>query len=255
MKITVIGGHGMIGQEMQKKFKNSNIDIEYFPRYRIDPHYEDHRKLIRKIDCDVVLNLACEKRRKEVMAVANIELPRMLAQQLDNKILLVHVSSDYVFDGKMHESYKPTDTTNGVNHYGITKELGELAVLERANSMIIRLSWVLSEKEGFLQRIMNQLTNYKVANVVADRYGTPTSISEIPQSILWCIEDSGMCKIRHIAGPDVMSWYQIARIIQQRKFPDAQVFPILHKDYEKEITPEYTALMSDIELSPWYKEL
>lgn len=252
MKIVVIGGHGMIGQEMQRQL--TDYDITYYTKSELNPLIYGHIEKIKKLECDVVINLACEKKHKDLMAQTNFEVPRILAENLNPRILFVQISSDYVFDGRSFEPYRPDSQTDALNHYGITKELGEIATLGREKSMVIRLSWVISENNGFMERIIFQLKNYKFANVVVDRYGTPTNIKDIPNAIIECIKRPTY-RIKHIAGPDVMSWYQIAKIIQKRKFSDAKVFPILKKDYGCEITPEYTALESDIELPPWWVSL
>lgn len=252
MKILVVGGHGMIGKEMQRQL--TDYDITYYSKSELNPLIYEHIEKIKKLECDVVINLACEKKHKGSMAQTNVEIPRILAENLKSEILFVQISSDYVFDGRKFEKYKSDNETDAVNHYGMTKELGEIAALEREKSMVIRLSWVISEDTGFMERIIFQLKHYKFANVVVDRYGTPTNIKDIPNAIIECMK-SPTYRIKHIAGPDVMSWYQIAKIIQKRKFSDAKVFPILKKDYGCEITPEYTALESDIDLPSWWENI
>ena len=184
MKILVLGCSGQLGRCLNDQLLDSNHEVIFTSREQIDiSKFETTKKKILDISPDVVINSAAytsvDKAEKDKV---NAELINHLAvknianicTQLGN--WLIHVSTDYVFDGNSKVPYKETDSTNPQNMYGRTKLEGEKAILSSGcKHIIIRTAWVFSEYgRNFLTNILHLGANQDELNIVDDQIGCPT---------------------------------------------------------------------------------
>ena len=127
---------------------------------------------------------------------------------------LLHVSTDYVFDGKKNEAYEVMDETNPLNAYGRSKLLGEQAVLSYENSTVIRTSWLYGPKgNSFPKAILRKLIEGKPFQVVSDQISTPTSVEFLSSFIESVITEGITDSILHGVPTGSASWFEFAREI------------------------------------------
>lgn len=139
--------------------------------------------------------------------------PGILAQMCKKHTAkLVHISTDYVFDGKNHTPYLETDPTCPISAYGRTKLQGELAVMESGVAMVIRTAWLYSSFGGNFVKTMLRLASTKSEiGVVADQVGTPTYARDLAAAIMAIIASGSFpTEIFHFTNEGACTWYDLA---------------------------------------------
>lgn len=184
---------------------------------------EDHEEEARLVNETGVKNLA--------MAVKNIGA------------CLVHISTDYVFDGNGNIPYKEDAEINPINVYGKTKALGEKAVCENLNNyFLIRTAWLYGEGKNFVKTMLRLAENNKVLRVVSDQTGSPTSAMELARFIIYLIQTK-QYGVWHGVCDGETSWYEFAKEIMRLAGRDVEVIPIKSEEYKtKAKRPHYSVL-------------
>jgi dTDP-4-dehydrorhamnose reductase len=158
-----------------------------------------------------------EADRDRAFAV-NAEGPKNLARATaKHGARLVHVSTDYVFDGTRPEPY-PTDALRSpINVYGSSKAAGEIAVAQSgADTLIVRTAWLYSAiGKNFLTTMLRRMREGGTLRVVADQFGTPTSVSQLATVLWWCALVSRINGIAHWTNAGKASWYEFAVAIHE----------------------------------------
>jgi dTDP-4-dehydrorhamnose reductase len=153
---------------------------------------------------------------------------------------LIHISTDYVFDGESDKPYTETDETNPINVYGKTKLAGEKTLQEimPTNAMIIRTSWVYSEYcNNFVKTMLRLGRERDELNVVSDQIGSPTYATDLAGVILEIIknkefrEEGQATQIYHYSNEGEISWYEFAKEIFKIAKIDCKVNPITTQQY------------------------
>ena len=189
---------------------------------------EDDRELAMLINYKAVENLA---------GVCNL-----------NNSLLIHISTDYVFNGRHFKPYEEVDSPAPDSYYGLTKLKGEEAILGLSkNAVIIRTSWLYSSFGNNFVKTMIRLGNERdELGVVADQIGTPTYAADLASSIMSIIskvKDNVIKEIYHFSNEGVISWYDFAKAIMVHQNIDCNVVAIESKDFPaKAPRPFYSVL-------------
>ena len=246
MKILVLGSKGQLGQCLNDQLAITEHDVVYTSRGQIDiAEFEVTKAQILEISPDIVINAtaytAVDKAEEERqaadrinhLAVANIS---SICNQLD--CWLIHVSTDYVFDGNSEVPYKEDNPTNPQGVYGESKLKGEAAIeASGCKYLIIHTAWVYSEYgNNFLKTMLRLGAGRDELSIVGDQIGCPTYAQDIAKSIV-CIlsfldlKDSSS-GIYHYCGDEPCSWYDFARAI----FLEAEVQGLKTPSYVKSIT-------------------
>lgn len=149
----------------------------------------------------------------------NADVPKLLADIAENiGARLVHLSTDFVFDGTSSRPYKVGDKTNPLSVYGQTKRDGEIAVIENSpTAIVVRTSWVFSRfGNNFVKTMLRLMSERDQLSVVADQIGSPTSASDLAQ-FLWQLicEKTNAPGLLHWTNAGVCSWYDFAVAIEQ----------------------------------------
>jgi len=165
------------------------------------------------------------------LAVENIA---QLSKEL--KIKLIHISTDYVFNGENYRPYTEADTTKPQSIYGQTKLDGENSMLEinPENSIIIRTSWVYSSfGNNFVKTMLRLGSDKEELGVIFDQVGTPTYARDLAKTILNIIPkiDNEKVVVYHYSNEGVLSWYDFAKEIMKMGKLNCKVNPIETKDY------------------------
>lgn len=160
---------------------------------------------------------------------------------------IIHISTDYVFDGTAHIPYSENDRPDPVSVYGKTKLAGEQAVLEQAETaVIIRTAWVYSSYgHNFVKTMLRLGKEREHLNVVFDQIGSPTSAADLAKTIVEILPqiNRNEKEIYHFTNEGVCSWYDFAASIMELAGLPCKVFPIESRDYPtRAVRPFYSVL-------------
>lgn len=232
----VTGYKGQLGTALQTMLKDQAI---YIDRDELDLTDESAvKEYLTANTFDMIINCAAytavdrAEQDAENARKVNSLAPLYLAKYGHR---IIHISTDYVFDGTNHKPYTEEDPTNPVSVYGKTKREGEINVLQEADTaIIIRTAWLYSPHGGNFVKTMRKLGVEKQnLNVVADQIGSPTNAYDLSAAIIKILPQINTAEkaIFHYTNEGVCSWYDFAtEIIQQSKLP-CQILPIASKDY------------------------
>jgi dTDP-4-dehydrorhamnose reductase len=204
-----------------------------------------------------------EKEPEQANAINNLAVESLAKIAKEQSIRLIHISTDYVFDGTAHKPYKENDATNPQSVYGKTKLDGELAmrVINPANSIIIRTSWVYSEfGNNFVKTMLRLGQERKELNVVCDQVGTPTNARDLAKSILKIIpqlfaQDFEGCKVEtyHYSNAGVCSWYDFTNAIFEINSISCKVNPIPTETYPTPAKRPYYSVMDKEKITSTFR--
>lgn len=231
MKILVVGHRGMLGTDIMATLgEDDRIELEGRDIDSVDITDEAAcRDLVRHVQPDVIINSAamtdvdgCEHEREKAFEV-NGRAPGNLARiARENGALLVHFSTDYLFDGTKGSPYREDDQPSPLNVYGLSKLAGEEAVRQAGPSfIIIRTAWLFGlHGKSFPRTIVTRAKQVTHFDVVNDQCGSPTSSADLAGFILPLIR-TGFTGTVHVANSGQATWFDIARFILTKKFGDA----------------------------------
>lgn len=233
MHLLVTGANGQLGQCLADQLKAQNIAHTLLSRQ--DADINDTvvlEKIIADIGVTAIINAAAytavdkAESEPELARRVNVDGPTVLAKLCARfEIPLLHVSTDYVFDGNQQTPYVETDATGPTGVYGQTKLDGELAIQRHATKYIImRTAWVFSEYgNNFLKTMLRLAKERDTLGVVADQIGCPTYAGDIAQALISVArqlherEEQNLPEARygiyHYAGDETVSWHGFAMAI------------------------------------------
>ncbi|MEP6728335.1 MAG: dTDP-4-dehydrorhamnose reductase [Bacteroidota bacterium] len=204
------------------------------------------------INCAAYTAVDKAEAEKELAMLVNGEAVGVLATVCKSfNTKLIHISTDYVFDGTASTPYKENDTTKAVNYYGETKLRGEqLCQQNNAGSIIIRTSWVYAENgSNFVKTMMRLMKERSSLNVVNDQLGSPTYAADLAKLILEIIAESQNDEkkwvpgIYHYSNEGIISWYDFAVAIKNLTSSNCEVHPVPTSMYPTPAKrPAYSAL-------------
>jgi dTDP-4-dehydrorhamnose reductase len=245
MTCLILGGSGQLGLCLQDRMHRLQLDYAAPGRDLLDLSNEAAlQQIFRQLKPQAVINAAAytavdkAETEAELADEINHALPARLARLCaEHAIPLIHISTDYVFDGQSCRPYLPADDRNPVSVYGKTKAAGELAVLQSGvNGGVIRTSWLYSEYgHNFVKTMLRLGAERSELKVVADQIGTPTYAGDLADAILSMLYSPGerLCnaEIYHFSNQGVASWYDFAWHICRIKGLPVTVLPIRTEDY------------------------
>ena len=252
-KILVTGSNGQLGKTLQKRCLGKNdFDWIFLPKKKLDIIKIDEIKAAFKmynpkfcINCAAFTDVLKSEKQPAVAYKINVEGVKNLTQVCnDNKAVMIHVSTDYVFDGTKKRLYVENDKANPLNTYGMTKYLSEKHVVENANfGYIIRTSWLYSKNFGrnFYRNILSEVSIGNEIKVVKYQYGTPTNTEKVADFIMKLLVSLPEKGIYHCAGEEVMSWYDFANKIVKENNYSNKIIPI-KSNYDEVKRPSYSPL-------------
>ena len=238
LKILVTGANGQLGKEIrQLAEENPGYEFIFLGREDLPIH---HFEMLRHyfglyhptylINCAAYTAVDRAESEKDLAFQVNGEAVGVMAavcKEYGTKLL--HISTDYVFDGKASHPYKESDTVNPQSVYGASKLEGEQqALLYCPETLIIRTSWVYSEYgKNFVKTMLKLMAEKESVNVVNDQYGSPTYAADLARLILEIIQ-SGKWEpgIFHYSNEGVISWFEFALEIARIAGMKCQVLPI-----------------------------
>ncbi len=273
--LLVIGANGMLGRDLMGILSSSlpNDDIHGWDIEEIDIQEEEDTVFkIEKLRPDIVINVAaytnvdgCESNQEKAFAI-NAEGARHVAlAALKCRAKMVHLSTDYVFDGNKREPYLEMDSPRPLNVYGLSKLKGEQYVQESSKDpLIIRTQWLYGKYgKNFVTSILRQASEKRVLSIVNDQIGSPTYTVDLAKAIVVLIQYDAR-GIFHVANDDLCTWYTFGQAILKISGMDkVKVIPISSKELGwPAIRPSYSVLNcqklkkeTGLTLRPWSEAL
>jgi dTDP-4-dehydrorhamnose reductase len=248
MNILVTGSNGQLGSEIKDlvtNYKDYNFFFMDLPELNIcNVDALDTFILNKKINA--VINCAgytaVDQAEEDLVIAEQVNANGVLnlvnaLEKVDGK--LIHISTDYVFDGNNFLPYKESDPVSPIGVYGKTKRAGELVILNSSiDALVIRTSWLYSAYGNNFVKTMLKLGHERdELGVIFDQVGTPTYASDLAKTCLDILLDksseniSRNGKIYHYSNEGVTSWYDFAKAIMELGSIDCKVRPIETKDY------------------------
>ena len=222
-KILLTGITGQVGQELQQTLPTLGEVIGVSRRELDLSQPEQIRKRIAEIAPDIIVNAAAytavdkAETESELAMAINARAPQAIAQAAQQiAATVLHISTDYVFDGTNHTPYEESDRTNPLGVYGKSKLLGEEGVRECDRHIILRTAWVYGSRGhgNFVKTMLRLGAERSELKVVADQIGSPTwsydIASAITQLVAKSVQDSSIQGTYHFTNSGVASWYDLA---------------------------------------------
>jgi len=261
--ILVTGANGQLGSELQFLVSNSSVDgvnFYFTDRDKLDiTKMEDIKAFIAVNSIDTIVNCAAytavDKAQEESALAYEINhkaVKNLATIAKEKNIKLIHISTDYVFDGKSHTPLKEDDALNPQGVYAKSKKDGEDEIIKinPKGAVIIRTSWVYNASgKNFVNSMINLGNSRQNLGVVCDQIGTPTYARDLARAILKIIDNPLSCKdveVYHYSNEGNCSWYDFAQAIFELANIDCKVKPIGTKDYPTPAKrPAYSVLNKD----------
>ncbi|MEO8234830.1 MAG: dTDP-4-dehydrorhamnose reductase [Flavobacterium sp.] len=280
MVILVTGASGQLGQAIQFIASNylefkfifaSSEDLDIINQERVNYFFDTNR-------IDFCINAAAytavDKAESEIEKAESINVfgPKNLAVACKNhNAKLIHISTDFVFDGSSSKPYSETDTTNPLGIYGKTKLDGEQAVIDNMNEyFIIRTSWVYSQfGNNFMKTMLRLASERDSLSIVSDQIGSPTNAVDLAGAIMQIVvksQDSTSSiqyGIYNFSNEGIASWYDFATEIFRINNVTINVTPIVSEAFPTPAKrPKYSLLDKSkikntfgIEIKTWQESL
>jgi len=257
-RILITGGKGQAASALLNHPAGEKFELFPFSRDELDiTDKVSINEAVQSVSPDIIINTAAytavDKAESEAEAARKVN--HLGAEQLaivcsQHQIPLIHLSTDYVFDGKASQPYTENDSTHPVNIYGKTKLAGEDAVKRHLDAyFIIRVSAIYSEYgSNFLKTMLQLARDRDELNIVSDQFTCPTDANDIAGVIFFILDQQPDWGTYHFCGNQVLSWYDFAeKIIDaagiQNKLAIKQLKKIHTADYQSPAPrPLYTVL-------------
>lgn len=260
----IIGGNGQLGKELALSFSGSH-EVISFSKVECDIGNEKKlENLIKKNLPDVIFNAAAytdvesaEDDYDAANKINNLALKNLSFLAKKYKSILVHFSTDYIFNSNDESLISENDKANPINVYGKTKYLGEKQIISNCEEyFIFRISWVYGKYgNNFPLKIINLAKNNKELKVISDQYGVPTSTKFIANSCTK-IFSKGIRKsdfgIYNLVPNGKVSWYEVAQVIQRKlnsinsNFALKKVLPVKSSEFiTKANRPSFSVLSNE----------
>jgi dTDP-4-dehydrorhamnose reductase len=268
--VLVLGGSGMLGSDLVPAMRTAGFLVVAPPSSELDISNPVHLAMLANGELgkfDWVVNCAgytavdvAETDEDNAYRLNALGPGYLAIACAESGTKLIHISTDYVFDGKATTPINETVKENPLGVYARTKFEGENAILRTLPSAIIlRTSWLFgAQGKSFPKTILKAYAAGKDLKVVSDQVGTPTSTLELSQIIIKAIDQSLAPGIYHSAGKDVMSWHRFASLLIALKFKQKDVVAACSSDEYPTLAPRpgYSALDSSkiyaaLQHEPW----
>lgn len=269
MRVVITGAGGQLGSELKLAPANG-FEVLALTRAQCDIANEaEVRRIFEAFRPHAVLNAGAytkvdkaERETEEAYAV-NAHAVEVLARSAEGvRAHLVHVSTDYVFDGEIDNPYQPDSATHPLNVYGQSKRAGEELALRYASATIVRTGWLYSARgENFVSTMLRVMRSGRDVRVVNDQIGAPTAARELSRALWWYASHPELKGIHHWSNRGCCSWFDFACAIQKIGLElgllndPVNISPINSAEYGAlAARPKYSVLgMSDPGIDGWPK--
>ena len=254
IKVLITGAEGQLGQSLKNQIDTNRFDVVFTDRAELDiTRAEDVFTFFSKHQFDYCINAAAFTRvddaEQQVEKAYDINAngaKHMAIACNENGSVLIHISTDFVFDGISDSPYTESDIPNPINEYGRTKLQGERFILETMSTyFIIRTSWVYSEYgNNFVKTMVRLSEQNKKIKVVNDQWGSPTYAGDLAKFILFLMESQTQkYGLYNYTNGGVLTWYEFAKAIFEIREKEMDITPIPSSSYPTPASrPPYSKL-------------
>lgn len=242
--VLVTGGKGQLAsciKEISSKFKEHNFifvdidDLDITNKTEVEDFFNKN-KITHCINCAAYTAVDLAETNEDVAKSVNADGPRNLAlASQKSKATLIHISTDFVFDGKQTELYCEEDVESPLGVYGATKLLGEKEIAANLKEhFTIRTSWLYSEHgNNFLKTMLRLGAEKDSLSIVSDQIGTPTYAGDLASLVIDIIQNGNVnYGTYHYSNEGVASWYDFAVVIFELSKLNVNVVPVKSIDYK-----------------------
>ena len=218
MRIVILGAGGRLGAALVRAYREE-FDVAAFNHAQLDLANADAiRSALDNLKFDILINAAaftnvdlCETEKEQAFAI-NAEAPRVLAEICRNKkAKLIHISTDYIFDGHKRQPYVEDDAANPISAYGESKRAGEQFVLQTSDRhLVVRVSWIFGpDRPSFIDAMIKRAREEEMIDAIGDKWSTPTYTNDTAELLPRVFDvDAG---ILHIANSGQCTWQEYAQ--------------------------------------------
>ncbi len=255
MKILVTGANGQLGTELKKILEATmpsvaiytDVDELDLTNAKAVESFVVNNDISHIVNCAAYTAVDRAEEEKSLCAQINIDAVKNLALAADaNGAKVIHISTDYVFDGTNHRPYRESDKVNPISQYGTTKRKGETVLLALSpEAIIIRTAWLYSAHgNNFVKTMLRLAEKNDEIKVVCDQIGTPTYARDLAAAIVTVLRSHQWIPgIYHFTDEGAASWYDFAKAIFRLAGKQVKVKPILTEDYPTPASrPAYSIL-------------
>ena len=259
MKILIIGAKGMLGQDLAKVF--SSHELVLWDKDEIDITFEDQvLNKIKEEKPDVIINSAayndvdgCEENFELANKVNGYAVGYLAKAAKEVNAVLVHYSTDYVFEGTKEKGYKEDDQPNPQSKYAESKYLGEQELAKNTDKFyLIRTSrlfgkpaMAMGAKKSFVDKMLELSKNRDTLEVVDEEYSNPTYTPDLAKQTKYIIENKVSFGIYHAIDEGACTWYTFVQEIFKIKNIDAELVPVSSDKFPRPAKrPAYSSLIN-----------
>lgn len=241
MKILITGANGMLAKSVRKRLEKGN---ELICTDVADLDITDQESVLKFVaDCkpEYIINCAAytavdqAETAGEIVEKINADGPGNLAKAAkENHSVLVHISTDYVFDGdlEVEKDYKEEDSKAPVTVYGVTKLQGEEQIQTNTNQYyIFRTAWLYGDGNNFVRTMLKLGETKDEISVVADQHGSPTYAEDLANMIAEAMEKKIPYGIYHTTNQGYTTWYEFTKAIFEQAGIHCKVNPVTTEEY------------------------
>ena len=274
-KVLVTGGKGQLGQSLQSISNDfKTLDFVFLGSSDLDiSNKKEVEDYFSKNNFDYCINCAAytavdkaEEEPEKAKQINEIGAKNLAHACFKNSVTLIHISTDFVFDGTAKLPYTEEDTTNPISVYGKTKRDGELAIISNLpQHFIIRTSWLYSEfGNNFVKTMLRLSKEREELSVVDDQMGSPTYAKDLAEVILKIIDSqSKKFGIYHYSNQGEITWYDFTKEIFKQSKANINLYKTNSKTFKTLATrPKYSVLntskihsLLNLEPVKWEKSL
>ena len=219
-RIVIIGARGRLGAALVRQYAQDYV-VRGFNHAQLDiGNFEQVRRTLDALEFDVLINCAaqtnvdrCERERDEAFRL-NGEAAGVLAQICSQKdAKLIHIGTDYIFDGEKRQPYTEEDEARPISVYGASKLAGDLAVLENnPNHIVVRVSWVFGpDRPSFVDALIKRARAEEHVDAIGDKWSAPSYTVDLASMLRPLIENREFAGIFHLSNSGETTWRDYAQ--------------------------------------------
>lgn len=256
MKCIITGANGQVGDAVSKLLGSQDkYDLLCLSRNDLDiSNRNDVNNIVSAFAPDVIVNAAamtnvdlCESEIDKAFAINALGVRNLKHAASRIKAQLIHISTDYVFDGESDRPYTEYDLTNPLSIYAKSKLGGDVEASSYDLSTVLRVSWVFGNPKGdYFSWALNGIKEGSIKALVHDQIGTPTYSDDIAQVVSYCITNR-LLGLINVANKGETTKLEMAQTMCKMLGMDADIAPITEKELNRAATrPDYSALSSSL---------
>jgi dTDP-4-dehydrorhamnose reductase len=221
--VVILGGRGMLGSDLAVACQQAGFDVKVFDRPEFDVTHPDHIEQALQgaeavVNCAAYTNVDGAESEAPLAFRVNAEaVGRLGALAVKSDLWILHVSTDFVFDGRLDRPYDEKDTPNPLSVYGGSKLHGERLLQESGcHACIVRIEWTYGRHgKNFVSKLLERARSGAELKVVDDQIGTPTATTEVAKAFCSLLKKRPT-GLYHLAGEGYVSRFGVAQFIAER---------------------------------------